>query len=233
MPQILSTAHIPFSPSHPEMVLHCLNFIAIDYEQSPENIKLYNSIAHKNITAIFTSSHAVKAVFSYIQPQNWDIFCLDNSTKDALIAVGLGEQIVATAPNAQALALEIIKSNFNIEHPTYFFCSNMRLNTLPYALKRFKVTPIEVIAYTTRLTPQSIDTAPYSGILFYSPSGVNSFFTNNTVLPHTTLFSIGTTTTEALQKHSDNKIITIDYPSKKELLATAENYLLQQQTILI
>ena len=46
----------------------------------------------------------------------------------------------------------------------------------------------------------------FDGVLFYSPSGVNSFLENNT-LGNKTCFCIGTTTAKALENKTKNIVI--------------------------
>ncbi|MCC8142570.1 MAG: uroporphyrinogen-III synthase [Tannerellaceae bacterium] len=60
----------------------------------------------------------------------------------------------------------------------YFFCGQRRLNEIPERLSGAAISYKEVIVYETELTPQTLEKT-YEGILFYSPSGVESFFSAN------------------------------------------------------
>ncbi len=96
-------------------------------------------------------------------------------------------------------------------------------------LKNKGIKLTEIIVYQTTLTPVAIE-KKYDGILFFSPSAVESFFSRNTIPPTTTLFSIGTSTVEALKKFSSNKIIKGDEPDKVKLVTKAITCLTSQLT---
>jgi uroporphyrinogen-III synthase len=63
----------------------------------------------------------------------------------------------------------------------------------------------EIEVYKTVLTPTAITSKP-NGILFFSPSGVESYLKQNTITDET-CFAIGTTTAEALESITTNIII--------------------------
>lgn len=90
---------------------------------------------------------------------------------------------------------ELIVQNYSDREFT-FFCGNLRRNTLPNALQLASIKYAEIEVYETILQPQRIST-PLDGILFYSPSGVESYFNSNDY-NNETLFCIGTTTANAL-----------------------------------
>ena len=77
----------------------------------------------------------------------------------------------------------------------------------------------EIIVYETVETPvtaiENID-----GILFFSPSAVNSFFSVNQLNANTVCFAIGNTTAEAIAGFTGNKIITSEYTSQEMMLAS-------------
>ena len=74
----------------------------------------------------------------------------------------------------------------------------------------------EIIVYQTTTIKHSIQKL-YNGILFFSPSGVESFFCNNQLTEKTILFAIGNTTAKEIKKHSDNQIVISDEPGKEKL----------------
>jgi uroporphyrinogen-III synthase len=71
--------------------------------------------------------------------------------------------------------------------------------------------------YHTISTPHKIDKA-YDGILFFSPSAVQSFFYANAVLPATILFAIGQTTADAIKTFTENTVIVSEKPGKDDLV---------------
>jgi uroporphyrinogen-III synthase len=64
----------------------------------------------------------------------------------------------------------------------------------------------------------------YHGILFFSPSAVQSFFSNNKISDQTILFAIGNTTATEIKKYTNNKIITGDEPGKENLVTEMIRY---------
>ena len=96
-----------------------------------------------------------------------------------------------------------------------FFSGNLRRETLPQALKEADVKFNEIKVYETSLTPQKIKTA-VDAILFFSPSGVESYLKENTIKKET-CFCIGETTAEALHKITKN-IIIADQPTVEDVI---------------
>jgi uroporphyrinogen-III synthase len=97
----------------------------------------------------------------------------------------------------------------------------MRRATLPDALTAAGISFTEIETYETTLTPNKI-TATVDGLLFYSPSAVQSFLKNNKITKQT-CFCIGTTTAEALQNITDN-IIIANQPTIENTIIQCINY---------
>ena len=62
----------------------------------------------------------------------------------------------------------------------------------------------------------------FDAVLFYSPSGVESYLQNNS-LEDCTSFAIGETTAQSLKKYTDN-IITATQPTIEHLIAAVRKY---------
>jgi uroporphyrinogen-III synthase len=126
--------------------------------------------------------------------------------------------LAGIADNAAELADLIMEES--VEDEVFFFCGDHHRPELPVMLRKngFEVT--EIIVYQTVLLPHKIE-RNYDGILFFSPSAVNSFFEKNEIAAQTILFAIGNTTAEELKKFSKNKIITSDEPIKRSLVEKA------------
>jgi uroporphyrinogen-III synthase len=86
---------------------------------------------------------------------------------------------------------------------------------LPKALKEAGVKFNEIQVYETILTPQKIKTTP-DAILFFSPSGVESYLKDNKIKKEL-CFCIGETTASALEKICKN-IIVADQPSVENVI---------------
>ena len=104
------------------------------------------------------------------------------------------------------------------------------MDTLPEALQRQGIKVNEVVVYETIETPRFAGER-YDGILFFSPSGVNSFFGMNTIEPETILFAIGETTAKAIKEQAANTVIVSESPSKDHLLDQAIQYFRKQAPV--
>lgn len=174
-------------------------------------------ITKQPAAVVFTSMNAVNTVATYINGQkpDWEIFCIGNTTRQ-LAAKYFGEQHIHTVGNnASDLADKMITSK-SIKQ-VVFFCGDQRREELPGKLRQNGITVQEVIVYHTISTPHKIDKA-YNGILFFSPSAVQSFFYANIILPSTILFAIGQTTADAIKTFTDNTIIESEKPGKEDLV---------------
>lgn len=153
---------------------------------------------------IFTSQNAVHSVLQHpevAELKQKDVFCVGLKTKALLEENGF--KVIAYTGYASDLA-EIItlvypKGSYS------FFSGNLRKDTLPDALKEVNIPLKEVNVYNTILTPNKINSKA-DGILFFSPSGVESYLKDNTITAET-CFCIGTTTAEALDTITKNIVI--------------------------
>jgi uroporphyrinogen-III synthase len=187
----------------------------IDTQQEVEQIALQYA------TVVFTSMNAVESVITMLDQQvpEWDIYCMGNTTQE-LIRNYFGEaSIHSTGNNAIELAENILSDNEELDE-VFFFCGDQRRDELPVKLKEAGVNIEEIIVYKTIPLHQKIDTV-YDGIVFFSPSAVESYFKLNKANDTTVFFAIGTTTASAIKKYSNNKIITAHSPGKEELVRKA------------
>ncbi len=200
--------------------IHIIPFIktepieSVELQQEVENTMLLKT------TVVFTSMNAVEAVNDYINevPVRWNIYCIGYTTKE-LVEKYFGESAVAgTADNATALAQLIIEDGFTDE--LIFFCGDIHRKELPEVLQQAGIEVTPVIVYHTIEIPRKI-IKEYDGILFFSPSAVNSFFSINTVAPHTCIFAIGKTTSETVRQYCSNELIVAKKPSKEKLIEEA------------
>ena len=108
-------------------------------------------------------------------------------------------KVAKVAKNAQALA-EYLSTALENKNVTYF-CSDVRLDILPAYLQSHDITINEVEAYKTMLSPEKLDDS-VTGVLFYSPSGIESYLTENNA--DKVAFCIGETTAKEARKHFEN-----------------------------
>ncbi|HSP10926.1 MAG TPA: uroporphyrinogen-III synthase [Salegentibacter sp.] len=103
-----------------------------------------------------------------------------------------------------------------------FFCGNLRREELPSVLEKEGMEFQEVEVYKTSLNKQRFP-QEFEGIMFYSPSGVKSFTSENK-LKNSTAFCIGKTTAEEAEKHTKN-IVIANKPSIENLIvAVVKHY---------
>ncbi len=185
------------------------NFIKID-PLDFELIKL-----PKNV--IFTSKNAVKAILQKDEAQlvkEKNIFCVGEKTADFLRKKGF--QITETANYGADLA-KVIAENYAAEE-FVFFCGKKRNPDLPEMLKKASVNLTEVEVYDTVLSPKRYERI-FDGVLFFSPSGVKSFCSENE-LSGSIAFCIGRTTASEAKKNTD-KVIIANKPSIENVIVQA------------
>ncbi|MDO6744523.1 hydroxymethylbilane synthase [Tenacibaculum soleae] len=165
----------------------------------------FNRIAPKVIkkeieNVIITSKNGVEAIansFTADELKFKNIYCVGRRTKK-LIEQKIGS-VVKSERNAEKLAAYLSKEIKGKE--VTYFCSDLRLDTLPNVLKVNGIKVNEVEAYKTMYSPSKVaDTV--NGVLFYSPSTVESYLEKNTT--DKVAFCIGESTAKEARKHFKN-----------------------------
>ena len=132
-----------------------------------------------NDNLIFTSQNAAQSVLLHPKSnelKSKTVFCVGIKTKALLEENGFNVEVYVDYASDLAEIITLIYSNESFT----FFSGNLRKETLPKALKAAKVNFNEIQVYETTLTPQKIKT-PVDGILFFSPSGVESYLKDNKI----------------------------------------------------
>jgi uroporphyrinogen-III synthase len=205
------------------ITIDIIEFIRTEPIINKELKKQINLLANQSLNIVFTSMNAVDAVRSYLdkKPADWKIFCIGTATQKLVVEEFDGRSIIGTADSAAELADAIIaEKNIN---KVAFFCGDQRRHELPQKLADHKIEVDEVEVYKTFQLKEKI-TKKYDGILFFSPSAVESFFTANKITPQTILFAIGNTTANTIKKHTKNKIVLSDKHGKEDLFEKAIAY---------
>jgi uroporphyrinogen-III synthase len=167
-----------------------------------------------NSNLIFTSQNAAQSVLlhpKYQELKSKNVFCVGIKTKALLEENGFN--VIVYVDYAADLA-EIITLIYANESYT-FFSGNLRKETLPIALKEANIKFNEIQVYETSLTPIKIKET-VEAILFFSPSGVESYLKENTIKKEL-CFCIGETTADALPKTVKNIIIAAQ-PSIEDVI---------------
>ncbi len=184
---------------------------------SDDFIQIYSNripaIALKNEiqNVIITSKNAVEALSDSIDTAALkfkNIYCVGRRTKK-LIETRIGK-VAHVSPNSKALAEHLVEYMDGVE--ATYFCSDIRLEELPNILAKNNIQVKEVVAYETKhaaiKVPDSV-----KRVLFFSPSGVESFLAKNTA-DKKAAYCIGETTATEARKHFETvhvaKIPTVE-----------------------
>lgn len=189
------------------------NYEAIQISYIPTEIDPY----YRNL--IFTSQHTVKAFIqnypkTALNLQELKAYCVGEKTAALVTAQGI--PVVEMTHYGAQLAQRLVEKH--PEKTFLFLCSNKRRDDIPDLLTKHKVAYKEQIAYQNTPNPLTF-AADYKGILFFSPSGVQSFMSNNRI-GNSVAICIGTTTAAEAKKHSKNIIIS-NNPTVESVLEKA------------
>jgi uroporphyrinogen-III synthase len=230
--RILSTKKL--LPNQKQFLLNA-NFSVIEADFITVKSKLVRTLSEVEVkqsqineALIFTSQNAVNAILEFANLENLKskkVFCVGLKTKALLEKNGF--QIEAHTGYAEDLAeiISLVYSNLSYT----FFCGNLRRDVLPEKLKENGVVFNEIEVYETILTPQKMTStgsangnSTFDGILFYSPSAVESYVKENKIKDEM-CFCIGTTTAKALENITNN-IIIANQPSVENVIIQCINY---------
>ncbi|SHE69348.1 uroporphyrinogen-III synthase [Psychroflexus salarius] len=199
MARLLSTKKL--TESQRQLVLNTnhslVEYNAISTEVKPE------AIPKRNIkNAIITSQTAAKICIKH-QLMFKSVFCVGQKTANLLINAGYNVVLICTYAKylSQILVEAYSNETFNL------LCSTQRLNTIPSALTSAGIEFKEHHIYSTIPHYKSFSNQ-FDAVLFFSPSGVKSFFSVNTKTPNY-LVCIGETTAQSAKKFSKNVSVSL------------------------
>ena len=194
--KVLSTKKL--TQAQKELLLNAnISFVEANFIKIKPIIDFKSELNIEN--AIFTSKNAVETILKREIKIN-NCFCVGDKTEEILVKNGI--TISEKAYQAKALAEKIIKNHSNKEFT--FFCGDKRREELPVLLKKHNINLNEVEVYKTELTSMQID-GDFDGVLFFSPSAVQSYVLRNE-FEDTTVFCIGKTTETEAKKYTNNII---------------------------
>ncbi|SRX52811.1 uroporphyrinogen-III synthase [Aequorivita sp. CIP111184] len=213
MPAVLSTKKL--SESQKSLLLSAgnslLEYNAIKIDFIPFEVR--STI----VNAIFTSQNAVKSIQN-LSLVVQDCFCVGEKTKLALEKSG--HKVIKMTEYASELADYLVKNHTN--DPFYFFCGNIRSDEIPSKLKENNIPFEEIEVYNTTLNPKKFG-RKFDAILFFSPSGVRSFFSENKI-NNAKAICIGKTTASEAKKYTENVLIS-NTTTVESVIAKAVNTL--------
>lgn len=150
---------------------------------------------------VCSSQNAVKALRDYWHRQDQAMlknarwYCVGTQTAEALEQLGF--KVSHCSENAETLIEEVLKP---LNEPILWFSGVRKTRALEQFINDRGCDYID--CYLTRLVEKSF-TTPYDALLFFSPSGVESFLkVNEMVRAHA--FCIGETTAKAVRPHAQN-----------------------------
>lgn len=202
-------------------------FLNADFDVLEQDfIEIKNNLFELNIindNLIFSSQNAV---LSLLEQNGWEVlktksvFCVGIKTKELLELNGFKVDVYMDYASELAEIITLIYSK-----ETYtFFSGNLRMETLPSALKGAGITYNEIEVYQTTLAPFKIsEQEKFDAIMFFSPSGIESYLTNNKI-KNEICFCIGTTTAKALEVHKVKNIIIAEIPTVDAVVLEVVEY---------
>lgn len=139
---------------------------------SMDRLALHSAIVLTSKTAVEAWMQIVNVL--KLDAKKYSVFCLEGATQTLCIQYGL--TIEGRAADASLLA-DVILKNKAVTAVT-FVCGNLRRDELPDKLTESGIGIQEITAYQTEHYPLIIE-QPYHGVLFFSPSAVDSFLSLN------------------------------------------------------
>ncbi|WP_179334073.1 hydroxymethylbilane synthase [Winogradskyella costae] len=171
--------------------------------ESNDDIKINPNRLSKTIirneieNVIITSQNTVESLltnFSAIELQFKNIYCVGRKTKRMV------EKRIGKVKHYEQYAKDL--AEYMVEYmdgaEVTYFSSNLRLDTIPDILSENNIKVNEVEAYETKLDAKKVE-GELDGVMFYSPSTVQSFLKYNEA--NGIAFCIGETTATEAKKH--------------------------------
>lgn len=171
---------------------------------------------------IFTSKKAVKSISPKIDeleiPRH--IFAVGAKTAEKLEELGLK---VSIPEEYNAATLATMMQELDLKEVIHF-CGNLKAENLAKLLgKSVNLTSVEV--YQTKLTGHKMtDLNDFNGIVFMSPSAVESFSQQNAVSEEMKVFCIGPTTEAAANEAGMQNCITPEFSTLDSLMESIQTY---------
>ena len=176
-----------------------------------------------NENVIFSSQNAILSLMNQPNLENLkakNVFCVGIKSKELLEKNGFKVDVYMDYASELAEIITLIYKNEKFT----FFSGNLRKETLPKALKGAKIVFNEIEVYQTKLAPFKISKEEkFDGILFFSPSGVESFLKDNKIKSEI-CFCIGDTTAEALKNNKIKNIVIAETPTVDDVIAEVIEY---------
>lgn len=170
---------------------------------------------------IFTSQNAVESVLKnekINEIKSKPCLCVGEKTKQMLLDKNF--EVADYSDYAEELT-QLIKAKY-VNLSFTFFAGNLSLPTLPNFFKMENINFARVLVYETIKTPKTYNEA-FDALLFFSPSGVESFLKENKIT-NQKCFCIGQTTAQTLKNYTNNPLLIAKKPTVESVLETLKDY---------
>ena len=186
----------------------------IDYDALHIEIHPF-SIPKKPNYWVFSSQNAVHSFLANptSSARQNTILCVGEKTKSLLEENG--QKVIKTAQNMLEL-VDFIQKTIKNEHFLHI-CGNRKLADFAAGMQKAGISFAEVTAYHTHLVSR-VQTPEPQGLLFYSPSGVESYLQKNSI-GASWCFCIGETTANSVRPLT--KHLTVSPKPDADLLVAA------------
>jgi len=204
-PLVLSTKKLRFDQLERLVAARCA---VLDYDAINIDFQTFD-VPSQPTYWVFSSQNAVRS-FLANPVASWarkPIVCVGEKTKSVLEENG--QKVTKMAKNMREL-VDFIQKNAKDEHFLHL-CGSRKLPDFALGMQDADISFSEVTTYTTLLNARVQNPEP-QGLLFFSPSGVESYLQNNRI-GASWCFCIGNTTASAVRMHTDK----ITVPTKTEI----------------
>lgn len=167
---------------------------------------------------VFSSVHAVHAVEKAIKYlQNKEAFAIEGVTSQAAEAFGF------TLLGSQKNTLELADTILSHKVTSVLHCTTQhRRNEIEEKLNKNPITYKAIEVYNKIQNPYRVDKV--EGVMFFSPSQIDSYLQLNILEPHTPAFCIGHTTAGYLEQKGHKNIQVAYKPSENRLFSLLLKY---------
>ena len=210
-PLVLSTKKLRFHQLERLMAAQC---DVVDYDALQIETQSFSIPENPNYW-VFSSQNAVRSFLTNpTAPSHQNpILCVGEKTK--LLLEENGQKVIKTAQNMLEL-VDFIQKTMKNEHFLHI-CGNRKLPDFAAGMQVAGISFAELTAYHTHLVSRPQSPEP-QGLLFYSPSGVESYLQDNSI-GFSWCFCIGETTATAVRPLT--KHITVSPKPDADLLVAA------------
>lgn len=193
------------------------DFISIEPLISSEKAEALSELNPS--TLAFTSTNSVEALSLLLKQypvalKAEEVYCMAGRTAESVRENFPSLTVKGTGNSARELAGRIIADGVN---DVVFFSGNLRRDDLPDQLRQHGVSVRELEIYKTHHKAVKVD-GDFAGVIFFSPSAADSFFSLNQLNDSAVCFAIGETTANALKKYTSNRIMVASIPRQENLI---------------